>query len=387
MIHVPPLQPDEIAWGFLCRVRALNEPSHEVQNGIPMPEWIRRARQAHDVETDVQLVAKLTKTSPRHVEFRHTLAPFWGIARAGRSREDTGGGRQRHRPRNSFPCSACFCPKCLGEDRNYWGFSYWRRSHQIPGIMWCPKHRSPLRWLHQAGGMRYLPHAAHCTLPASVDADAAFHALRTPTIQRYGKICHAFLDREQPFSVEQLTRCMQRKAKHLGVRTSWEGQRGDGPFLSDLALTFVAGPWLQRYFREVAEKQPGACISSFDNAITSLSLTRPSTSTYALALALLYDSADTAMGDLASTMVPAGPHINRELDGQRERARFAASGKPSAMDAEATTGVQAALSAFAAGSSIQVACQSAGVASLILETILRSLLAEQRVYESSMSLR
>ncbi|MBU3562200.1 TniQ family protein [Polynucleobacter sp. Tro8-14-1] len=37
-----------------------------------------------------------------------------------------------------------FCGHCIDEDLNFWGFSYWRRSHQIPGLHWCEKHHKNL---------------------------------------------------------------------------------------------------------------------------------------------------------------------------------------------------------------------------------------------------
>lgn len=37
-----------------------------------------------------------------------------------------------------------FCPKCLKEDIEVLGESYWRRSHQIPGVFFCIKHECKL---------------------------------------------------------------------------------------------------------------------------------------------------------------------------------------------------------------------------------------------------
>lgn len=37
-----------------------------------------------------------------------------------------------------------FCPKCYKEDINILGESYWRRIHQIPGVLYCTKHRCPI---------------------------------------------------------------------------------------------------------------------------------------------------------------------------------------------------------------------------------------------------
>ena len=38
-----------------------------------------------------------------------------------------------------------FCPDCFQEDFSQYGESYWHRSHQIPGVLFCPTHAQPLQ--------------------------------------------------------------------------------------------------------------------------------------------------------------------------------------------------------------------------------------------------
>jgi len=38
-----------------------------------------------------------------------------------------------------------FCGRCALEDERHWGESYWRREHNLPGVLVCLKHRSALR--------------------------------------------------------------------------------------------------------------------------------------------------------------------------------------------------------------------------------------------------
>jgi hypothetical protein len=38
-----------------------------------------------------------------------------------------------------------FCLKCLQEDSNKYGETYWHRLHQIPGVLFCPSHKIPLQ--------------------------------------------------------------------------------------------------------------------------------------------------------------------------------------------------------------------------------------------------
>jgi hypothetical protein len=37
-----------------------------------------------------------------------------------------------------------FCPQCVSQDIEEHKFSYWRRTHQLPGIPWCMKHGTQL---------------------------------------------------------------------------------------------------------------------------------------------------------------------------------------------------------------------------------------------------
>ncbi|MDJ0742174.1 MAG: TnsD family transposase [Xenococcaceae cyanobacterium MO_167.B27] len=38
-----------------------------------------------------------------------------------------------------------FCPDCLPEDLDKYGETYWHRSHQVPGVLFCPIHRIALQ--------------------------------------------------------------------------------------------------------------------------------------------------------------------------------------------------------------------------------------------------
>ena len=38
-----------------------------------------------------------------------------------------------------------FCPDCLQDDQDNYGETYWHRSHQTPGVLFCPTHKIPLQ--------------------------------------------------------------------------------------------------------------------------------------------------------------------------------------------------------------------------------------------------
>jgi len=49
-----------------------------------------------------------------------------------------------HRERMIAPRAYRFCEKCADEDLRRYGFSWWRRIHQVRGVECCPVHKQPL---------------------------------------------------------------------------------------------------------------------------------------------------------------------------------------------------------------------------------------------------
>ena len=45
---------------------------------------------------------------------------------------------------------ATLCRDCIAEDINHWGFSYWRREHQLLGARWCTRHGNVLHFVDKS---------------------------------------------------------------------------------------------------------------------------------------------------------------------------------------------------------------------------------------------
>jgi hypothetical protein len=50
-----------------------------------------------------------------------------------------------------------FCPRCAADDRDQRMFSYWRRSHQIPGVFTCSRHKIALAGIAHKGILNFTP--------------------------------------------------------------------------------------------------------------------------------------------------------------------------------------------------------------------------------------
>jgi hypothetical protein len=81
---------------------------------------------------------------------RHTLLPFYSpflpVDRVKRIRKEMRYSKCRivhkfagiHRSSVRIPERLRFCPTCVKGDRDKFDFTYWHRSHQLPGIEVCP---------------------------------------------------------------------------------------------------------------------------------------------------------------------------------------------------------------------------------------------------------
>lgn len=206
MTHVPRLLPDEWAPGYWARLLHLN--------GVPR----RRARTVtrelaerlgtgyapnlYDSERSILAIANATQLSVMEVYSSHTLLPLnaavssWAnldwfedsepasIARRLASREGATGGS--------------LCARCVDEDVAFWGFGYWRRSHQIEGVDWCSKHTVPLHRV--TGEVAYLPLPHALLAPDSRERSSGVEEVVacTPFQLRLTDLCSELLQRRRP---------------------------------------------------------------------------------------------------------------------------------------------------------------------------------------------
>jgi hypothetical protein len=187
---------------------------------------------------------------------------------------------------NSFPIrqlarqGAWFCPECATEDRAIRGLSYWRRFHQLPGVVWCEFHeRTKLRRVESETAFKQQPHHL---IGRSSPADGRCQASpeEWDVIQKFTRICLGLLEIVYP---------MPREAA-LGITAG--NRKMESPELltklSQLARTTFFSDWLKFNF-------PDLMVNAMDeNGRKAFPLS--STSHFALALALLFDSSEEALG-------------------------------------------------------------------------------------------
>lgn len=183
-----------------------------------------------------------------------------------------------------------FCRLCTEEDVDVSGFSYWRRLHQFPGVDMCSRHRVGLSTIVHKYRQFTLPHD-HLRDAPSVDAELIASVTDHPVVVRYEAVADGLLRRDGPIAIETAEKVLRLRCRELGLT--------NGGVIWHMALRHrmlrLAPPlWLAMHFTGY---YAGADIDerSYQWRIRDPGWAPSSTMEYALALAVLFYSAEEAL--------------------------------------------------------------------------------------------
>jgi hypothetical protein len=203
---------------------------------------------------------------------------------------------------------AYVCNHCIDEDLSRHPFSWFRRSHHLIGVDWCPEHGSALHKVDAPRPFDALPNNwrdENRTSPVT-----AFQA-RLPAdgfYRRYVEIALGLMSRERPVECGALNAAIGDRARELGLRVSLKGR---GKLLSDRLMELTDPRWRAMHFAGLGEKMPGEYFSRIDRVGGYLAITGTGDG-YACALACLFDSSIDALGlvesaDVNGQTIPTRP--------------------------------------------------------------------------------
>lgn len=369
-MHIPTPLAGEHSKGYLGRVRRLN-------GDLPL------ATLRHLLETQcsvtraggrsinwVRLLSAVSGLGLERYVGEHTLIPFLrtvhtasaGVAYGSQSSDvqlalvGTAMGNT----------TANFCSECNLQDRMSPAGSYWRRAHQLPGAVVCTVHGCALVQVDVDAPVLGPPVAFEKSArPISDQLVADAHT--NLVIHRYMEICHQFLTGKHPINAKQAARNLAGRASELQLRISAIGVKRN---LSDYAIAKIAGPWLQHFFPWLSDKQPGKFVAQLDGTCISKH-TSYHASSYALALAVLWDTPDKAMAEFRRAIIPVDLSSDGATRQGEHMGRLQSGGLPKSVTTHHSPGVTSAIRSFVAGSSLAAASAAHDVCASELEEILR----------------
>jgi len=248
-------------------------------------EHVRRKSVGKHTPRIAEIMADLAQISPFKFMRNHTLQPFV---------EGISNSFTNYRLDEEYRCpSSCkrffparhekmrFCIKCTSDDLRRLGRSFWRRSHQIPGVCWCKRHEIPLVTCFTNGASDQPHHLATADIATCIDEP---FPSKESIEGRYLTIVAQLLNQSHAIPTIELCRWLETKAIKKNFKC---GSINVGcKYLSDAILDQCSSSWCQNLFQDFSQKQLGEYFPKIDDFWRNIG---NSATTYALAFATLLD--------------------------------------------------------------------------------------------------
>lgn len=282
---IPEIQPDEFGYGYFIRLGLLN--------GLPRKYQAERfvtngAGITHIAKRIADICGKRLEEYCRH----HTLLP---IHRAFSSLDDECNHGSEDNPYAikrygymSLLDELHLCKTCISEDLDYLGYSYYRRSHQIPGVCVCSKHKSEA----DEGQLFRVPIETFRN-PDTIDSKYLIPTTlyKNPIIDRYHEIQDSLCEFKKSIAVGRIIDDLQTNARKKGLRWSIYGRNA---LFSDYLVESVPCEWLAEMVPAMLNKTRGKKMATLDGILSPQGRSFAS-KLYVLAFAALYEDADEAL--------------------------------------------------------------------------------------------
>lgn len=146
------LMPDEFVYGAIGRYRKLTDvPRKRISKFDICCSLNKGYLEKQYSFTAVQTLAKEFCIDEKTLLLKHSFLPFFSAIRTGYTTGDVQSRFEKYKQSHlwlSAPSGKLrACQNCVTSDINDFGFSYWRRSHQLPGLIRCHRHRTPIERL------------------------------------------------------------------------------------------------------------------------------------------------------------------------------------------------------------------------------------------------
>lgn len=294
-------QTDELLQGWLGRMHAINclPPNSDLDHLIG--QMAKLLNPEIDDRNFIECTAVVVGMSQDELLRHHTLAPFFK-ALVGLKPSKLGNKSLRHR--EAYEKQAPFklggkylrcCKDCADEDFANLGYSYWRRAHQLPGILWCHEHGSQLS-IHPKGVSSKNPHQL-----AHNNTNSQILSLSQPQIKilkNYAQIACTILNHELAIDSTVASIALGNQAKGNNFRISKPGKR---PTPSSRLIECLPHWWLLEAYPR-ANLKPDSYIWVIDGACTPKA-GRYTVTTLCLLASLFYENVNEAIDELLQPYV------------------------------------------------------------------------------------
>lgn len=275
----PKLLPDEFISGWLNRFAVANCHEYTKEFVQAVTTYIKSTqRDNSDTYHISSLVSDYAGIAPADLDNFHTLRPWFVYGGTKLSARGFHPSAQNRANVKTLGTGSVFCPNCIKEDQSFWGWCYWRRSHQIPGVTTCLKHGTGLLCTPKTCFISHSPLTALPIGKACTDR-SNFGII-------YSEIADGMLDVASP--------CIQLHTRNklkalLQARTGIRKPESLRAFLTSLANERIPETWVRHAYADKVTKQAliKELCQRFPKQLSPIQV--------AISQALLFDDSDQAL--------------------------------------------------------------------------------------------
>lgn len=308
-IRFSPL-PDELAGGYMGRILRINGPSSDRGHALKRIREFARAVAPNDLRaTAVENLATIAGFETPVFVREHTTLPYQRTFAYQDNQVALMHGSPANRPllrasalRPARP-GIYLCAACVREDIKFHGISYWRRTHQLPGLFWCPKHERPLHWVDRDLCTALSP-AGALAMASEIDPTWVAKLQRNPIIARFIAISVELSGLACPYDERDLSKWLREQA------TQWAADRARvAPvhvLLREHVRSHIDRRWLAALLPDFARNGPlpAGKKDIFERALSG-KRSCSGTGLLTVILSVLFDSADTALLSMNAALAPS----------------------------------------------------------------------------------
>ncbi len=250
---IPSPLPDEHALGWLGRIKFFNHCPSMKRTQAELYSLFPLVGMENKYKANRPILLILTEASRMGVEkfiHDHSMLPFTQAFVPEMFEFDDFTPRKlqvyRMRGLRAGKQGSWFCPSCVNQDIQKLGYSYWRRSHQIFAVNWCPEHGNKL-WGVLGKDTYFRFPDSYSDQSNHIQPDGAEDLQEEhPIIQEYVKVCLALMGREKAYDhlkVNALLRKAVNEPKVFGT---------DAPPLM-IGETGVLNYWASEFYNKLSE--------------------------------------------------------------------------------------------------------------------------------------
>lgn len=286
------IQPDELAESYFGRVLRINAISDKKSALTLFSKYFRFDEDNDRPIFHIEYLSRIAQLDIPDFVCRHTTLPFRrAIASyAAQIPHGVDDGKSMLRlsaGRDSRP-EAYFCKQCIKIQQKETGMPFWRRVHQIPGMMICQEHRIPLFYTKEKNAFLRSP-TDFLRSHIAIENMWAKNVHKNKYVERFVEIAEKLLDLKLPAEVKKVRVILRKRADERGL--SIKNGECERPLISDEILTKFPRDWLATVFPDLLQKRFGEKMHRSDGVVY-LSTAASSVDVYILAFSVLFDTSD-----------------------------------------------------------------------------------------------